>query len=316
MVRAKAEPRNLLEAVRYFSDPDRALAWAVKFRWADGKPVCPSCGCLEHSFLKTRRIWKCLACKRQYSVKVGTVFEDSPIGLDKWLPALWLVANSKNGISSHEMGRALGVTQKTAWFINHRIRLAMRQGTIAKLSGEVEVDETFVGGLAKFMHRDNRAKLRGTGGMDKTMVVGVLERGQSNALSHVTASVETNRDSSTLQPLVHRTVAVGSTVYTDALPAYRGLDGLYFTHQFIDHAVKYVEGRIHTNGLENFWTLLKRGIKGTYVCPQPWHLHRYVDERVFTFNHREAGDLGRMQFVMSGAKDKRVTYAELTGHAA
>ena len=316
MTRTKNEPRTLLEAIRYFSDPDRALTFAMKFRWADGKPVCPSCGCLDHSFLKTRRIWKCSACKRQYSVKVGTIFEDSPIGFDKWLPAVWLVANSKNGISSHEMARALGVTQKTAWFMSHRIRLAMQAGTFAKLSGEVEVDETFVGGLARFMHQEARAKLRGTGGVDKAMVVGALERTHDHVLSHVSASIATNRDSATLQPLVHRTVAVGSTVYTDALNAYRGLDGLFYSHQFIDHAVKYVEGRVHTNGIENFWSLLKRGLKGTYVCASPWHLHRYVDERVFTFNNREAGDLGRMHLVMESVAGRRVTWDELTGKAA
>ena len=288
MTRTKNEPRTLLEAIRYFSDPDVALTFVANLRWTDGKPVCPRCGCLEYSFLKTRRVWKCKACQRQYSVKVGTIFEDSPIGFDKWLPAVWLVVNSKNGISSHEMGRALGVTQRTAWFMSHRIRYALRVGSFAKLSGEVEVDETFVGGLGKFMHQDARSKLRGTGGIDKTMVVGVLQRTNNDVLSHVTASIEMNRDGATLQPLVHRTVAVGSTVYTDALPSYRGLDGLYFTHAFIDHAVKYVAGRIHTNGIENFWTLLKRGLKGTYVCPMPWHLQRYVDERVFTFNRRRS----------------------------
>ncbi len=172
------EPRTLLEAVRYFSDPDVALAFVVKLRWTDGKPVCPRCACMEHSFLKTRRIWKCKACRRQFSVKLGMIFEDSPLGFDKWLPAIWMIANSKNGVSSHEMARSLGVTQKSAWFMLHRVRLAMQTGTFAKLDGMIEADETFIGGKARNMHKHIRErKITGTGGKDKTVVAGITERG-------------------------------------------------------------------------------------------------------------------------------------------
>jgi transposase-like protein len=165
------QPKTLLEAIRYFSDLEIATQFVAKLRWPDG-PVCPRCDGKNHSYLKTRRIWKCKRCKRQFSAKVGTIFEDSPIGFDKWLPCLWMVANCKNGVSSHEMARSLGVTQKTAWFMNHRIRLAMETGTFQKLSGEVEADETFIGGVAGNMHKDERARrIKGTGYTDKSKVL-------------------------------------------------------------------------------------------------------------------------------------------------
>src|SRR5438093_3698644 len=177
MAKSKALPTSLVEAIRYFSALDVCTDFVAKLRWPNG-PVCPRCGGVEYSYLTTRRLWKCKACKKQFSVKVGTIFEDSPLGLDKWLPAIWLAANSKNGISSHELGRALGTTQKSAWFMLHRIRLAMQTGTFNKFSGEVEVDETFIGGRARNMHaRVRRQKITGTGGINKTAVLGMIERG-------------------------------------------------------------------------------------------------------------------------------------------
>src|SRR5690349_2714167 len=170
----KRLPTTLLQAIRYFSDVEVATQFVADLRWPNG-PVCPNCGGVEHSYLSTRRLWKCKECKKQFSVKVGTIFEDSALGLDKWLPAIWLVANSKNGISSHELARSLGTTQKSAWFMLHRIRLAMQTGTFNKLSGEVEADETFIGGLAKFQHERKRKHI-GTGGVGKAAVMGLLER--------------------------------------------------------------------------------------------------------------------------------------------
>jgi transposase-like protein len=214
------KPRTLIEAVRYFSDLDTCTEFVARLRWPDG-PVCPRCGCGDYSYLTTRRLWKCKACKRQYSVKVGTIFEDSPLGLDKWLPAIWLIANSKNGISSHELGRALGITQKSAWFVLHRIRLAMQTGTFNKLDGAVEVDETFIGGKARNMHKDVRKrKITGTGGKDKTVVVGVKQRG-----GEARATVVPNRKRPTLQAHVAEHVKPGAAVYTDALESYSGLSG-------------------------------------------------------------------------------------------
>jgi transposase-like protein len=304
-------PRTLLEAIRYFSDNQVAFDFVVKLRWPTGEPVCPRCGCMEVSFLSTRRIWKCKGCKRQFSVRVGTIWEDSPLGFDKWLPAMWLTVNSKNGISSHELGRAIGVTQKTAWHLSHRIRLAMTTGIFEKLSGTVEVDETFVGGVAKFMHKAQRAKLTGTGGIDKTMVVGALERGTDERPSRVIASVQSDRTRPTLHTVVRSTIRVGSTVYTDALTAYLGLDGLHYAHNVIDHSVAYAEGQVHTNGIESFWNLFKRGVKGTYTHMAPKNMDRYVAERVFAFNHRELSDTERMRTAVAGVAGKRLTYAEL-----
>lgn len=308
----KRKPTHLLEAIRYFSDLDVATDFVAKLRWSDG-PVCPRCEGKEHSFLKTRRIWKCKSCKRQFSVKVGTIFEDSPLGLDKWLPAIWLAANSKNGISSHELGRALGITQKSAWFMLHRIRLAMRDGTFRMLSGEVEVDETYIGGKARNM-RHGGARIprnsgigRGRGATNKTVVLGMIERG-----GIVRAHVVENIKRRTLQGYVRDAVEPGATVYTDELHSYTGLDA-DFHHLTVNHAIQYVDGRVHTNYMENFWSLLKRGLHGTYVSVKPFHLFRYLDERMFTFNERSLDDLARFEKVMGAVASYRLTYATLTG---
>jgi transposase-like protein len=304
-------PTNLLEAIRYFSDPDVANDFVAALRWPDG-PECPSCGGKELGYVKTRRLWQCRnkACKRQFSVKVGSIFEDSPIPLDKWIASVWLIANSKNGISSHELGRAIGLTQKSAWFVLHRVRLAMQEGSFDKFSGIVEVDETFIGGKARNMHEHIRAqKITGTGGKDKTAVVGVLKRGET---SEVRAAVVPDRKARTLQTHVRGEVEEGSSVFTDSLGSYSGL-GEDFAHEVVDHAEMYVDGQVHTNGIENFWALLKRGLKGTYVSVEPYHLFRYLDERMFTFNRREATDFERFGLVLRRVAGRRLTYSGLIG---
>src|SRR6266496_3977849 len=214
MDESKNLPRTLIEAIRYFSDQDVCVEFVARLRWPDG-PVCPRCGGMEHSYLTTRRLWKCKSCKRQFSVKVGSIFEDSALSLDKWLAAMWLIANSKNGVSSHEMARSLGITQKSAWFLLHRIRLAMQTGTFQKFDGEIEVDETFIGGKARNMHKHTRArKITGTGGKDKTIVAGVLQRG-----GEMRATVVSDTKRSTLQDGVREHVKPGAAVYSDALPS-------------------------------------------------------------------------------------------------
>ncbi len=304
---AGKRPTNLLEAVRYFSDLDVATEYVASLRWPDG-PVCPRCGGVEHSYLSTRHLWKCKACKKQFSVKVGTIFEDSPLGLDKWLPAIWLAANSKNGISSHELGRALGVTQKSSWFMLHRIRLAMQMGSLDKLSGEVEVDETYIGGKARNMHKGERArKIGGVWHRNKTAVIGAVERG-----GQVRAAVLPDTMRRTMQDTVREHVEPGATVYSDLHSGYTGLEADY-EHRVIDHAERYVNGRVHTNGMEKFWGLLKRGLHGTYVSVRPFHLFRYLDERCFTYNERHQDDLGRFEVVLRAAADRRLTFAEVTG---
>lgn len=245
----EALPTTLMEAIRYFADRDVCVEFVAKLRWPDG-PICPKCEGTEHSYLTTRRIWKCKSCKHQFSVKVGTIFEDSAIPLDKWLAAIWLIANAKNGVSSYELHRSVGITQKSAWFVLHRVRLAMQTGSFERMTGEVEIDETFVGGKAKFMHaKDRKRKIHSTGGKDKTVVMGVLERG-----GEVRATVIPDNRMATLEPYIREHVEPGSRVYTDALRSYRRLGGEY-EHEVVDHAVSYVEERVHTNGLENFWSL-------------------------------------------------------------
>jgi transposase-like protein len=308
---SEALPKTLLEAIRYFGDKDVANEFVAKLRWPDG-PVCPVCGSPESSYLSTRRVWKCKekTCRKQYSVKLGTIFEDSPLGLDKWLPAVWLIANSKNGISSHELARALGVTQKSAWFMLHRIRLAMQSGSFDKLDGEVEVDESFVGGKSINMHRrDRKRKITATGFKDKTIVMGMRQRG-----GETRAKVVPNTKKVTLQGEVRENVEPGSALYTDTAYGYHGLAGEY-DHATVDHAERYVQGRTHTNGLENFWSLLKRGLHGTYVSVEPGHLFRYLDERLFAYNLRELDDYGRFATVLRAVTGRRLTYAELTGRA-
>ena len=302
-------PRTLQEAIIYFADPDRCLKFMVEIRWPDGVK-CPTCGSKEVTFLSTRRVWKCKNqhAKQQFSAKVGTVFEDSPIGLDKWFTAIWLVANCKNGVSSYEIARDLHVTQKTAWFMDHRIRLAMQTGSFEKVSGEFEVDESFIGGLARNMHKNKKAKITGTGGAGKAIVMGLLDRKTKKIrLRHVP-----NTQRETLQGVVREYIEGGSYVYSDAWVAYNGLEREYI-HQVIDHAEKYVDGNVHTNGIENFWSLLKRGLKGTYISVEPFHLFRYLDEQAFRFNERKQNDGGRFVTAMQGITGKRVTYEKLTG---
>ncbi len=303
------QPKTLLEAIRYFSDLDVATRHVAETRWPDG-PVCPACGLVDkkHYYLKTRRVWKCRSCKKQFSVKVGTIFEDSPVGLDKWLAAMWMLANAKNGVSSYEIHRSIGVTQKTAWFMLQRIRLAMQQGSFEKLSGEVEADETFIGGKARNMHKKKREeKIAGRGSSGKVAVMGLLERH-----GEVRTKVVPDTKSRTLQVEVRENVEPGSEIHTDALRSYRGLDSEYI-HNVVDHAEKYVDGHVHTNGLENFWSLLKRSLKGTYIAVEPFHLFRYLDEQAFRFNEREGEDKDRFAKTLAAINGRRVTYSELTG---
>lgn len=267
-------------------------------------------------FLATRRLWECKSKhpKKQFSIKVGTIFEDSPVGLDKWLTAAWMVANCKNGVSSYEIHRALGVTQKTAWFMLHRIRLAMQDETSGKLGGHVEVDETFIGGKARFMHADRRAKYSENPFLNKTIVGGMLQRD-----GKVRTMVLENRDRSTLHAMVKDNVEYSSHLSTDDCQGYWGLYRDYI-HQIVDHAETYVSGKVHTNGIENFWSLLKRGLKGTYVSVEPFHLFRYLDEQVFRYNNRATkkqfvSDADRFRMVTARIVGKRITYQELIGRA-
>lgn len=303
----QAFPQTLQQAIVYFNNPDNALNFMIQIRWPGGI-VCPRCASDLHTFISTRRTWQCKTCKKMFTVKKGTIMEDSPIGLDKWLAAIWMICGAKNGISSYEIHRGLGITQKSAWFLMHRIRLAMQTGTFEKLGGQVEADETYIGGKAGNMHFAKReAKIKGgTGMVGKIAVMGVLERH-----GKIRVKVIPNIHKVTLHSEVKQNVEPGAELFTDALKSYEGLDE--YIHQFIDHAEKYVEGQIHTNGLENFWSLLKRCLKGTYVSVEPTHLFRYLDEQTFRFNNRKVTDQLRFLAVSHMIVNRRLTYKELTG---
>lgn len=313
-------PKTLQEAVEFFSDPDRCHAYMVHMRWPDGRVTCPICNEPDPRYLANQRRFECRKKhpKRQFSVKVGTIFEDSPIPLKSWLLAVWQISNCKNGISSYELARAVGVTQKTAWFMNHRIRLAMQGedgGTLGTDGAEVEVDETYIGGKARNMRPRKKSKLgirRGGAFAGKVAVMGLLERKTDKRASRVRTMVVPNVRKHHLQAEVAKHVEDGAKVYTDALMSYRDL-GLYYQHQVIDHAEKYVDGQVHTNGLENYWSLLKRAIGGTYVSVEPFHLFRYLDEQAFRFNQRRGTDSERFERAVKHVTGKRVTFDELTG---
>jgi transposase-like protein len=308
------KPETLIEAVRLFADEDVALRFMVSLRWFE-KVFCPRCGSERVRFIGTRRVWECREThpQKRFSIKTGTVMEESPLLLGHWLVAMWLEANAKNSISSYEVHRALGITQKSAWFMQQRIRLAMQKGSFEMpMSGIVEADETFVGGLAKNMHKKRREQvITGTGGSNKTAVMGLLAR-HSDKCSQVRATVVPNTKRETLHGIIQTHVEPGSTIYTDAWQAYRQLGPAYF-HDFVDHAETYVKGAVHTNGLENFWSLFKRCIKGTHLNVEPFHLFRYVDSESYRFNNRDGIDGTRFIVVLKGARGKRLTYKGLIG---
>ena len=319
------EPKTLKEAVEYFASADNCREYLVARRWPDGKVTCPRCGNKNVKFSEKHNRWQCGSHhnRRQFTLKTGTIFEESPVGLDKWLTALWMLVNCKNGVSSWEIHRAIGVTQKTAWFMLHRLRSVLQDRDYGKKmggkdGGEVEVDESFVGGKLRNMHRDRRARFAAetghTGGATgKTVVIGMLDR---NA-REVRAKVVPNVKRETLQAEVLKNVKYGSAVYTDDAVPYDRMNWWY-VHDVVNHAERYVNGRVHTNGLENFWSLLKRTLSGTYVAVEPFHLDRYIDEQAFRFNNRgsreeKMTDADRFSLAVSQIAGRRLMYKELTG---
>jgi hypothetical protein len=320
-------PKTLQQAIIFYADADNCIAFLTSKRWPDGVVTCPVCGTDGAKYLPKRRVWQCKVRhpKAQFSIKVGTIFEDSALGLDKWLTAMWLLANSKNGVSSHEIAKSIGVTQKSAWHMMHRIRLAMKDEIPAMIGGgseggPVEVDETFVGGDPKNFHetrrktmktevRPARTRLYNNTYGHKVAVLGMLDRESRQVRAKVVPNVR--RD--TLQKEILDTIEFGSKVYTDQAVTYTSLKDKY-VHETVNHAVRYVDGQVHTNSLENFWSLMKRNLSGTYVAVEPFHLDRYLDEQVFRFNNRRFMDDGdRFNVVASQILGKKLTYSELTG---
>ncbi len=312
------DPLTLQQAILFFSNPDNCVRFLVARRWPDGV-VCPTCGRKDVSCVPARRVWQCRTRhpKAQFSIKVGTIFEDSAIGLDKWLTAMWMVSNCKNGISSWEIHRSLGVTQKSAWFMLHRIRLALGEKPETKMGGNgpTEVDETFIAPKPAAMHKDRRARQESAyGRKPKAVVMGMLDRESRQVRARVVPNVKRE----TLQDEILSQIEKGSTVYTDGYPSYDTLTAQDYIHATVNHVNEYVRGQVHTQGIENFWSLLKRGLKGTYIAVEPFHLDRYIGEQVFRYNNRATrgnpiNDADRFALAVSQIVGKRLTYAELTG---
>jgi transposase-like protein len=313
-------PTTLIEAIKYFSDEQTCINAVAYLRWEDGSPVCPKCNAAQgernHYWLAKQKRWKCYQCYKQFSVKVGTIFEDSPIPLSKWLPAMWLLVNCKNGVSSYEVSRDLGISQKAAWFVLQRLRHILKDTTVIPMRGPAEGDESFHGGKPKNMHMSRRAKIKAVGMnayADKTVVFGVLDRETRKVRAQVIPNVKRH----TLQKAILDRVGFGATVYTDGWSGYDGLKAAGFVHETVNHLNEYVRGQVHTNGIENFWSLLKRGLNGTYVAVEQYHLDRYIDEATFRFNHRiNHTDSSRFVQALSQVVNRRLTYAELTGKEA
>ena len=312
-------PRTLQAAIKYFGNHENCITYMVSKRWPDGVVKCPTCGRNDVVFLKNQSKWQCKSvhAKRQFSAKVGTIFEDSPIALEKWLVAVWMLSNCKNGVSSYEIARTIGVTQKSAWFMLHRIRVAMKNDAMgtkvgSNNGGQVETDETFIGGKAANMHKDRRVRYHAKY-ETKTAVIGILDRDARQ----VRAKVVPNVKRETLQAEILDNVKFGSRLYTDNAVVYDNLHSRYI-HEVVTHTDEYVRGQVHTNGIENFWSLLKRTLKGSYVAVEPFHLDAYVDEQVFRFNNRSTkdnpiDDRDRFDLAMYGIVGKRLTFAEITG---
>jgi transposase-like protein len=312
-------PKTLREAILFFAEYENCRKAVEAIRWPDGVVRCPQCGSDHVTYLASQRRYKCYAKhpRAQFSLKVGTIFEDSAVGLEKWLPAVWLLTNCKNGISSYELGKALGVTQKTAWFMLSRLRLALQAEHGGKLNGEIEADESFIGGKARNMHAVKRKRLgisQSRSMIGKVAIMGLLERHRKDdGGSQVRTLVIANRKKHLLETTITNHVETGASVYTDALRSYDRMGQRGYVHGVIDHAEAYVDGAVHTNGLENFWSLLKRAIKGTYISVEPFHLFRYLDEQAFRFNNRKGSDATRFTLALKGIIGKRLTYTGLTG---
>jgi transposase-like protein len=314
-----AAPKTLTEAIRYYSNVQTCIDAVAALRWAEGKPVCPKCntgeGVRKHYWLDTQKRWKCYSCRKQFSVKVGTIFEDSPLSLDIWMVAMWMLCNCRNGVSSYEIARATGIAQKSAWFVLQRLRFVLKETSPAMLGATgtpVEMDETFIGGKPKNMHRSKRLKQRvGMNGYaEKTAIFGMIERGTRE----VRATVIPNVKRETLQKKILEQVGFGSTIYTDGWPGYDGLNAKQFIHETVNHMNEYVRGEVSTQAIENFWSCLKRTLNGTYVAVEPFHMERYLDEQMFRFNNRIGHTDGtRFQKALAKVGGKRLTWVELTG---
>lgn len=311
------ELTTLTEAIRYFAVKQNCIDAVASLRWPDGKPICPKCNAVEgerkHYWLSTQARWKCYACRKQFSVKVGTIFEDSALPLDVWMIALWMLCNCKNGVSSHEIARATGIAQKSAWFVLQRLRFILQDVRPMPLTeGPIEIDECYVGPDPRSMHADRRLRLQTgmDGYSDKTPVMGMLNR----TTREVRAMVIPNAKRETLQKQILENIDRGTTIYTDKWAGYDRMDTTRYVHETVNHAKEYVRGEVSTQAIENFWSCLKRTLSGTYIAVEAYHLDLYLSEQMFRFNNRIGHNDGtRFTKALAKVGGKRLTWKELTG---
>ncbi|MXZ02492.1 MAG: IS1595 family transposase [Chloroflexi bacterium] len=302
---------TLLELTEMFPNEQAARAWFEAQVWS-GQRCCGHCGSTNTHEAKHKTMpYRCRDCRKYFSVKTGTALEASNVPLRKWVFAIYLELTNLKGVSSMKLHRDLGVTQKTAWFMLHRIREAWSEVELGPFDGPVEVDETFVGGKAKNMHAvDRERRITGRGGTDKAAVIGAKDR----ATNRVTARVVDSTDADTLVPFTEAASTPEATVYTDGNRAYLGIDR---DHETVAHSVgEYVRGQAHTNGIESFWAMLKRGYQGTYHHFSPQHLHRYVNEFAGRHNFRNSDTIDQMRATVRSLVGQRIRYADLVANGA
>ena len=290
-----------------FPNESSARAYLESRLWPEGVR-CPECQGLERITTRKDGYYRCNACKLDFTVRTGTIFERSHVPLHKWLYAMYLLVTARKGISSMQLAKQIGITQKSAWFVLHRLREACGKD-LDKLRGEVEIDETFIGGLERNKHESDKKKL-GRGAVGKSAVLGMRERGgRTKAMPIENVSIEE------IQSAIHANIAVGSTLYTDEHAAYNDLDGLFFKQERVNHSAnEYVKGMASTNSIESVWAVLKRGLTGVYHKVSKKHLRRYVDEFAFRLNDGKVArhTLARLNSFVDAVAGKRLTYKELT----
>lgn len=295
--------KNLIELNEYFSDENKCWDYLEALCWKNGRVLCPVCKSDRHYKFQNSRTYKCKDCKRKFNAKVGTIFENTKIPLKKWFVSIYIATSHKKGISSCQLSKDISVTQKTAWFILHRIREMLKAKAPVMLEGQVEIDETYIGGHEANKHKSKRQNVDGY--VNKTMVFAVLKR-QGNVWTKMVDRV----DGRTLKPIIAKHISQDATIITDGFGAYSGL-GKYYHHEIVNHIQEeYVRGEWHTNTIEGFFSQLKRGIYGIYHHVSPKHLHRYCDEFSFRYNTRKSKENSRFDYSFI-ACEKRLKYQDL-----